>query len=201
MAEHGMFKTALRGFRKEDVLAYVDEMLSERSQKELELQGQIEQLQQQLAEAQVQQEAILENEHLIAEIAQLKEQAELLTAQVAEVTQQLEQERGETAAATMRDAELTEQLEQSHQAIAALWDEKAELQKQIDQSKEQVLSLRSLGEEFCRRVMDLLPEAEPPKAEEAPEEPVAAEPPIVSEPLVVDTPRAEASKPMERWLF
>ena len=190
MAEYGMFKTALRGFRKEDVLAYIDEMLAERSRQELELQGQIEVLQKQLAEAQVQKEAVLENERLTTQLAECKGQVEVLTAQVAEVTAQLEEERGASEAATMRDAELSEQLEQSHQAIAALWEEKAELQKQINETTELIERLHAVGTDFCRQVAELLPEQEG-EATESPVEP----------PLVVDMPSAEPSKPMERWLF
>ena len=192
MAEYGMFKTAFRGFCKEDVLAYIDEMLADRLLLEQDLQGQIEGLQQQLAEAKVQQEAVRENERLTEEVRQLKEQTELLTTQVAEVTAQLEQERGEAAAATMRDAELSEQLEQSHQAIATLWEEKEDLLKRVDATAEQMIRLRSLGEEFCHRITELLPEVAA--------EPVEEQAPSVTEPLVVDTPGASA-KPMERWLF
>ncbi len=191
MAEYGMFKTAFRGFCKEDVLAYVDAVLAEHSQRESALQEQIEDLQKQLAEATVQQEAVRENERLTQEVEQLKEQTELLTTQVAEVTEQLEQERKDAAAVTVRDAELSEQLEQSHQAIAKLWEEKAELQKQVDATAEQMLSLRSLGEDFCRRVTELLPKTAESKAEQTA---------TVPEPLVVDTPKA-AVKPMDRWLF
>lgn len=190
MAEYGMFKTALRGFRKEDVLAYIDEMLAERSRQELELQGQIEVLQKQLAEAQVQKEAVLENERLTTQLAECKGQVEVLTAQVAEVTAQLEEERGASEAATMRDAELSEQLEQSHQAIAALWEEKAELQKQINETTELIERLHAVGTDFCRQVAELLPEQEGEATESS-----------VEPPLVVDMPSAEPSKPMERWLF
>ncbi len=190
MAEYGMFKTALRGFRKEDVLAYIDEMLAERSRQELELQGQIETLQKQLAEAQVQKEAVRENERLTAELEECKGQVEVLTAQVAEITAQLEQERGESEAATMRDAELSEQLEQSHQAIAALWEEKAELQKQVDETTERIEQLHAVGVDFCRQVSELLPEQTSETVAPVPEQP----------PLVIDMPSAEP-KPMERWLF
>lgn len=190
MAEQGMFKTALRGFRKEDVLAYIDEMLAERSRQELELQGQIETLQKQLAEAQVQQEAVRENERLTAQLEEYKGQVEVLTAQVAEVTAQLEQERGASEAATMRDAELSEQLEQSHQAIAALWDEKAELQKQVDETTERIEQLHAVGVDFCRQVSELLPQQTSETVAPTPEQP----------PLVIDMPSAEP-KPMERWLF
>lgn len=189
MAEYGMFKTALRGFRKEDVLAYIDEMLAERSRQELELQNQIESLQQQLAEAKVQREAVLENERLTAQVKELKEQAEILTAQVAEVTAQLEQEQSTSAAATMRDAELSDQLEQSHQAIAKLWEEKARLQEQVDASVSQMMQLRSLGEEFCHRITALLPE-----------QTAESETSVTTEQPVADVPSTD-SKPMERWLF
>ena len=192
MAEYGMFKTAFRGFCKEDVLAYIDEMLAERSRLELELQGQIEALHEQLAEAKVQQEAISENERLTEEVKQLKEQTELLTTQVAEVTAQLEQERNESAEATMRDAELSEQLQQSHQAIATLWEEKAELQKQVDETTETIEQLHAIGVDFCRQVAELLPETATDS--------VSVSTPVTTEPLVVDAPNAP-QKPMERWLF
>lgn len=190
MAEQGLFKTVVRGFRKEDVLAYIDEMLAERSCQELELNGQIDSLQKQLAEAKVKQEAVKENEQLTAQVEELKSQVEILTAQVAEVTAQLEQERGASAAATMRDAELSEQLEQSHQAIAALWEEKAELQKQVDATTSQIEQLRILGEDFCRRVTELLPE-----------QPAVPESTATTEPFVIDSPSTQPAKPMERWLF
>ncbi len=190
MAEYGMFKTALRGFRKEDVLAYIDEMLAERSRQEIELQGQIEALQAQLAEAKVQQEAVRENERLTAELEEYKGQVEVLTAQVANVTAELEQARGASEAATMRDAELSEQLEQSHQAIATLWEEKAELQKQVDATTERIEQLHAVGLDFCRQVAELLPE-QADKTETTTDE----------LPLVVDMPSTQPGKPMERWLF
>ena len=166
-------------------------MLAERSRQEIELQGQIETLQKQLAEAQVKQEAVRENERLSAQLEECKGQVEVLTAQVAEVTAQLEQERGASEAATMRDAELSEQLEQSHQAIAALWEEKAELQKQIDKTTELVERLHAVGMDFCRQVAELLPE----------ETDVTAVPSAEQPPLVIDTTSVESNKPMERWLF
>ena len=102
MAEQGLFKTAMRGFRKEDVLSYIDGMLAERTAQETLLNEQIQRLEEELAQARVQQEAVAENERLIAQAAQLTQQVEELTAQVGELTMQLEQVQGVTAAGEAR---------------------------------------------------------------------------------------------------
>lgn len=177
MAEQGMFKTAMRGFRKEDVLSYIDTLMAERTAQETLLNEQIEQLRQQLAEAQVQKEAVAENERLTAQVAELNAQVEALSAQVAEVTAQLEAAQGVSAAGEARQSELAEQLEQAHQAISGLWEEKAQLQRQLEDSYQVARRVQELGEEFCRKVGEVLPQPESSQ------------------------PQSEAAKPMERWLF
>ncbi len=197
MAENGMFKTAMRGFRKEDVLAYIDELMSEKTKEAEAFAAQIAELQAQLADAKVQQAAVEENERLTGEVAQLSEQVAALSAQLSETAAKLAEVQGASDAANARDAELTEQLEQSHQAISALWEEKAVLQNRIEKTEAAFTQLREVGEEFCRQVTALLPAAE---EAESTEESVAAAP-ITEEPLVItEEPRA-ADKPMERWLF
>ena len=193
MAEYGMFKTAMRGFRKEDVLAYIDELMAEKTKESESFQAQIAQSESQLAEAKVQKAAVEENERLTTEVAQLKNQIAQLTEQLTDTAAKLEEMQGASDAAHARDAELSEQLEQSHQAISALWEEKAVLQNEIDNTKAAFVQLREVGEEFCRQVTALLPQTE--------ETPAAPAVPITEPPLVItEEPRA-VDKPMERWLF
>ncbi len=194
MAEYGMFKTAMRGFRKEDVLAYIDELMSEKTKEAESFQAQIDALEVQLAEAKVQRAAVEENERLTAEVSALQEQVQALTAQVSETEAKLVEAQGATDAASARDAELSEQLEQSHQAITSLWQEKAVLQEQINKTGEVFAQLRAVGEDFCRQVTALMP-AEVSQTEE---EPTAS---VTEEPLVITEEPRTADKPMERWLF
>ena len=146
MAEQGMFKTALRGFRKEDVLSYIDGIMAEHTVQ------------------------------LKAQVAELSEQVEALKVQVAEITAQCEQVQGAASGAEAREAELREQLEQSHQAVSGLWEEKAQLERRLEQTDELTRKLQAIGEDFCGKVKELLPDT-------------AAQPTV------------ETSKQMDRWLF
>ncbi len=176
MAEQGMFKTALRGFRKEDVLSYIDGIMAEHTVQEEALKEQVAELDRQLAEARVQQEAVKENEQLKAQVAELSEQVEALKVQVAEITAQCEQVQGAASGAEAREAELREQLEQSHQAVSGLWEEKAQLERRLEQTDELTRKLQAIGEDFCGKVKELLPDT-------------AAQPTV------------ETTKQMDRWLF
>ena len=194
MAEYGMFKTSMRGFRKEDVLAYIDGLMKEKSKEAEAADERIAALEAELAEANVNQAAVEENERLMSEVAALREQVSALTAKLEEV-------QGASDAASARDAELSAELEQSHQAITALWEEKAVLQEKLEKAQASFVQLREVGEEFCRQVTSLLPAEEPMEAMvESVVETVSVEA-ITEEPLVItEEPRA-AEQSMERWLF
>ncbi len=194
MAEYGMFKTSMRGFRKEDVLAFIDELMTEKTKEAEAFAAQIAKLESELAEAKVQQAAVEENERLTGEVATLREQ-------VAELTAKLEEVQGASDAASARDAELTAELEQSHQAISALWEEKAGLQNRLEKTQAVFSQLREVGEEFCRQVTALLPAEEP--VETATESAAEAVPvvAITEEPLVITEEPRPADQSMERWLF
>ena len=191
MAENGLFKTAMRGFRKEDVLAYIDGLMATQSQQEEAFQAELDTLKQQLAEATVQQEAIRENEALSAEVERLKGQVTELNSQLAQAMAQLEQAQTDSTAVQARDAELAEQLEQAHQATSALWEEKAQLERRLEKSDGLAEKLHTIGETFVRQVAELLPETQQ-RSLAAAEQPV-----VIDEPLVTDTPASQ----MERWLF
>ena len=161
MAEQGMFKTVMRGFRKEDVLRYIDEMMEEHSAQEQVLEKQLAELRTQLAEAQVEAEAVAENERLTAEVAEQKQRGDLLAAQVDDVTAQIEQVRNEALASEQRNAELTVQIEQLNRTIAQLQEEKAILGAQLAAKDAVLCEVRSLGEAFCEQVKALLPTDQP----------------------------------------
>ncbi len=147
MREYDGFKTSFRGFAREDVLAYIDDLRAEQ-QAEQELQRQqvatltreLEAAQRQLADAP---QAAQREEALRAELATAQEAVRSLTEQLAaqaqelaqaqaviaagreqELSDELAQVRGELQAVREREAEQSTQLAQTHQAVAALWEEK-----------------------------------------------------------------------------
>ena len=160
MAEQGMFKTVMRGFRKEDVLQYIDAMLEEHSAQENVLEKQLAELRTQLAEAQVAAEAVAENERLTAELAEQKQRGDLLESQVSEVTLQMEQMRQDLSSVEQQNTDFTQQIEQRDGTIAQLQEEKATLEAQLAQKDALLFELRSLSESFGEKMTALLSEDE-----------------------------------------
>ena len=160
MAEQGMFKTVMRGFRKEDVLQYIDAMLEEHSAQENVLEKQLAELRTQLAEAQVAAEAVAENERLTAELADQKQRGDLFESQVSEVTLQMEQMRQDLSSVEQQNTDFTQQIEQRDGTIAQLQEEKATLEAQLAQKDALLFELRSLSESFGEKMTALLSEDE-----------------------------------------
>ena len=160
MAEQGMFKTVMRGFRKEDVLQYIDAMLEEHSAQENVLEKQLAELRTQLAEAQVAAEAVAENERLTAELAEQKQRGDLLESQVSEVTLQMEQMRQDLSSVEQQNTDFTQQIEQRDGTIAQLQEEKTTLEAQLAQKDALLFELRSLSESFGEKMTALLSEDE-----------------------------------------
>ncbi len=160
MAEQGMFKTVMRGFRKEDVLQYIDAMLEEHSAQENVLEKQLAELRTQLAEAQVAAEAVAENERLTAELADQKQRGDLLESQVSEVSLQMEQMRQELSSVEQQNTDFTQQIEQRDGTIAQLQEQKATLEAQLAQKDALLFELRSLSESFGEKMTALLSEDE-----------------------------------------
>lgn len=76
MAENGFFKTAFRGFRKEDVLNYIDSLNAEHCEETEALQTEKTQLAAQLSVLQQQLPALQEQADAAAQLQQALEQAE-----------------------------------------------------------------------------------------------------------------------------
>ena len=159
MAQSGMFRNAFRGFNKQDVLQYIDEITAawDEERKELEAKANAaiaaqEEAQTAAAEAQAQADAAVE--------AQTQAEARL-----AEVQQQLDNTNGDLAVAATTIEEMATQLEETQRrnaqleqelsttaderdaAIAALADAKEQLadvqttRQQLDESRRQVTRL------------------------------------------------------------
>ncbi len=150
MEECRVFETEFRGFRKSDVLDYIDELRREQQTEREEFEKQTAVLSQQLSEAQ----------EKVAELSQQLEEAKAAAdentriAQMEERCEALEQEK--TA--------LTLQTQELQQAVAALWKEKSELAAAATHAEERLERLQTLSRAVYKEL------AEEAEAEEAPTE-------------------------------
>lgn len=131
MEECRVFETEFRGFRKSDVLDYIDELRREQQTAREEWESQIAALSQQVAEEQA------KNSELSQQLEEAKIAADenVQIAALEERCEALEQEK--TA--------LTLQTEELQQAVAALWKEKSELAAAATHAEEKLERLQTLG--------------------------------------------------------
>ena len=196
MGERYGFRTSFRGFSREDVLAYIDELRLTLHEEQEGRRGEIEALREQLAQAEAllgdapqaaEREAALRAEVEASQetVIALREQVAALTeelraAQAAvcaerekELADALAEAHAEAQALRERENELNAQLAETHQAVARLWQEKEAADRKL-----------SLALEFADRQQAAVLE--------------------FKQQFGGETPSDEASssrKPMERWLF
>lgn len=124
MAENGFFKTVFRGFRKEDVLNYIESLHTEHCE---ELSG----LQEDVATLTGQKQA-LENE--MVSLRALAEQTETAKADLAQAEQRLQEMQAQTANLQQKLADTENRL----QACAQVQNENAVLKEQLEAQKAQL---------------------------------------------------------------
>ncbi len=153
MEECRVFETEFRGFRKSDVLAYIDELRREQQNEREEFEKQTAVLSEQLAAVQ-------------KEVSALQQQLDEAIAAADENTRIAEMEE-RCAALEQEKTALTLQTEELQQAVAALWKEKSELAAAAAHAEERWERLQSLGRAVCK---ELAAEAEdtPQASTEAP---------------------------------
>ena len=189
MAEQGLFKTAMRGFRKEDVLNYIDELLAAQSAEREGWESRLEALTKELAEANVQKEAVLENETLKARLEVLEQQLSDAAEQVTALSLRLETAEAANQAASENESAIAGELEEARQTIAALSEEKDALEAKLSNADVLAEQLRAIGAEFCHRIQDVVPTEE-------------AEPEITTaEQAIQKAAFDDAGPKMESWLF
>lgn len=155
MDECRVFETEFRGFRKSDVLAYIDELRREQQNEREELGRQIATLSQQVAEEK-EKNATLQQQ---LEEAKIAADENIQITALGERCDALEQEK--TA--------LTLQTEELQQAVAALWKEKSELAAAATHAQERLERLQTLGRAVYK---ELAVEAEEETPTEAPRKPM-----------------------------
>lgn len=196
MGERYGFKTSFRGFSRQDVLNYIDELRLTLHEEQEEHREETEALRAELAEAQklladAPQAAQREEElraaldDANATIGALRQQAETLTADLKAAEEQInsgrEQElndaiaelRTEVQLLRERETALNAQLAETHQAVATLWQEKEAAERKLTAALEYADRQQQAALEFKQQL----------GSEVAPAE------------------ESAAGKPMERWLF
>lgn len=151
MSERYGFRTGFRGFSRQDVLNYIDELRTTFHEETTARDEEIESLKTQLNELRAKLASVATAEEreaqLRAELETAQQAVRSLTAQTEQLTAQLEQaqavidsgreqelaeslaeSRSTVQALREREAELTSQLAEAHRAIAALWQEKEQLE-------------------------------------------------------------------------
>ena len=154
MGEQHGFKTSFRGFSRQDVLTYIDNLRMTMHNEQEELRAECDSLRTQLEEAQAQladvpraaeREAALTQELADAQetINALRQQVETLGTQLKEaeaaihpereqeLTDALAEARAEVQALRDHETELNAQLAETHQAVAALWQEKESAERKV----------------------------------------------------------------------
>lgn len=188
MAEQGLFKTAVRGFRKEDVLNYIDELLAAQSTERESWEARLQALTEELTAAQVQKAAVEENETLKARVELLEQQIATDAEQLSALSLQLETAQAANQAASESESAAAAQLEESQRTIAALREEKAALEEKLSATDALVDRLKAIGTEFCRQVNSVLPEDKDTTV-------------ITAEEAIEKAAFQDAAPKMESWLF
>ncbi len=196
MGEQYGFKTSFRGFSRQDVLDYIDELRltlheeqEEHRQETEALLAQLEEAQRQLADepqaAQREEELRAALDDANTTVGALRQQVETLTTDLKKTEERInssrEQElndalaelRAEVQSLRERETALNAQLAETHQALASLWQEKEAAERKLTAALEYADRQQQAALEFKQQL----------SGEAAPVEGSAV------------------GKPMERWLF
>lgn len=121
MAESGLFRSAMRGFNKQDVLQYIDEITGAWDAERHDLEQQKNQAVEAQADLQAQMEqAQADKDQAVAAAAEAAQQAQVSAAQLAEVQQELYDVTADLAECQADKEEIATQLEEAQRLIALL---------------------------------------------------------------------------------
>lgn len=150
MEECRVFETEFRGFRKQDVLDYIDGLRGEQQQEREAWE----------AERAALSEELLSEKEKAAEIQKQLEEAlaRLADTEITAVTERCEALEQEKEALLL-------QVEEVHQALVTLWNEKSEQEKAFAEAEERLNRLQTLGQAVCKELAVEVP-AEIDEAEE-----------------------------------
>ncbi len=187
MADRKFFRTAFRGFSREDVLNHIDTLHAEQ-------QAELNDMQEQVKRAQEQCDAA-------------RAEAAAAASLPAEQLEELEQLRIKVAAYEQEIEELRRQAEECNQTLSAMWEQQRQLQQCVAAAQEFSADVYALSkdlyerteaytrQQFGEETVDALSEDVP--TQETPAEEAAEE--------KADAPAETASNAsdgnMERWLF
>jgi hypothetical protein len=140
-----VFETEFRGFRKRDVLDYIDGLRNEQQQEREAWEAE---------RAALSEELLLEKEKAAETQKQLEEvSARLSSAEITAVTERCEALEQEKEALLL-------QVEEVHQALVALWNEKSEREKAFAEAEERLNRLQTLGQAVYKELAVEVDEAE-----------------------------------------
>ena len=161
MAESGMFRKAMRGFNKQDVLQYIDEITGAWETERQELDRQKNQAEEAQAAAKAQMEqAQADKEQAIEAAAQANQQAQVSATQLAEVQQELYDITADLAECRSDKEEIAAQLDEANRRIAlleaqltAVTNERDDAIATVADTKEQLSALGDVEERLteCRQ--------------------------------------------------
>ncbi|MBR2338401.1 MAG: hypothetical protein IKA63_02920 [Clostridia bacterium] len=183
MGNRKFFRRAFRGFHRQDVLAYIDNLRAEQQREVEDLQAQLTRLQEQQATEPA----------TDTQTTEQSEQAAVLAQQVEQLNREQAAERAENDALRAKAAdyekeiqELRTQLEECNRTLASMWEEQRQLQQSAAAAQDFSADVRALGQELCERIEacarqrfggEIAPSAES------------------------EVPSNEPQSDMERWLF
>ncbi len=161
MAESGMFRNAMRGFNKQDVLQYIDEITGGWESERQKLDQQKTQAEEAQAAAQAQMEqAQADKDQAIAAAAEANQQAQVTATQLAEVQQELYDITADLSECRADKDEIAAQLEEANRRIALLEAQLAAVTNERDDAiatvadtKEQLAALGDVEQRLtdCRQ--------------------------------------------------
>ena len=156
MAESGMFRSAMRGFHKQDVLQYIDEITGAWDAERHNLNQQKEEAvaAQQALRTQMQQ-AQADKEQAVEAAAEANQKAQIGAAQLAEVQQELYDTTADLAECRTDKEEIARQLEEANRRIAlleaqltAVTNERDDVIAALADSKAQLAALPTMEEQL-----------------------------------------------------
>ena len=175
MADRKFFRTAMRGFHKDDVLNHIDALHAEQ-------QKALEEMREQVAKAQ-------------EEAKEAKREAAEAVALPKEQLAELEQLREKTAAYEKEIAELRTTLEESNATRGALWEQQRQLEQTLEAATAVVTDVETLNVQLAERLATYRKLSNSVVEEIVSESVQGEEEPPVSERAVPE------KQPMAEWLY
>ncbi len=144
MAQNGLFRIAMRGFHKQDVLQYIDDVTAAWNEERVQLEQQTQ------AAVQEQEQAAAAAKQADAQSAEAQRRAQVAETQLAETQEQVYRAAAELAESQAALADLTAQLEQARCRIAQLEQQVADTAAERDEAIAAVADARQQAAECDR---------------------------------------------------